>query len=70
MTRYVDAWTSPLNLHIGDRAINPEGLVREWDGHQGIPVCLPCDLAMTEYDNRGGRCCPNCGATELEPVMT
>ncbi|WP_250029898.1 hypothetical protein [Paractinoplanes maris] len=62
MTRYVSEWTTPNNLHVGDRAINPQGIVREWDGHQGLDVCLPCDKAMTEYTASGERCCPTCGA--------
>ncbi len=70
MTRYVDAWTSPLNLHVGDRAVNAEGIVREWDGHQGLDVCGPCDLAMTEFTATAERCCPNCGATAWKRVLS
>jgi len=68
--RYVDPWTSPLYLHVGDRARNETGLVVEWDGSRGVPVCEPCDLAMTEWTATAERCCPRCGATETEPVAT
>ncbi|WP_213004803.1 hypothetical protein [Paractinoplanes toevensis] len=66
--RYVNPWTSPLELNPGDRAVNPGGLEVEWDGHRGIPVCGPCDLAMTEFSATGGHACPNCGAVFGEPL--
>ncbi|GAA0529152.1 hypothetical protein GCM10010172_07230 [Paractinoplanes ferrugineus] len=62
MARFVDPWTLPSDLSVGDRAVNPGGLEVEWNGRRGIPVCGPCDLAMTEYDACGGHQCPRCGA--------
>lgn len=61
--RYVDPWTSPLELNPGDRAINPGSLVTEWDGHRQVPVCPGDDLAMTEWTATGEHACPVCGAT-------
>jgi len=68
MTRYVDPWTLPTDLHVGDRAVNAGGVVTEWTAQGGVPVCIPCDLAMTEYSADGGRCCPCCGAVFGEPL--
>jgi hypothetical protein len=68
--RYVNPWTSPLNLNPGDRAHNPCGLVLEWDGRRGIPVCIPCDLAMTGRSQMGLPKCPTCGGTARTPLET
>ncbi len=68
--RYVSEWTSPLDLNPGDRAVQADGTVREWDGRQGLDVCEPCDLAMTEWTATAERCCPNCGATARERVAS
>lgn len=66
--RLVDPWTSPLDLISGDRAVNPGGLVVEWDGHAGVPVCGSCDVAMTNRAGDGSRCCPTCGAVQGRPL--
>jgi hypothetical protein len=68
--RYVDPWTLPLNLNRGDRARNACGLVLEWDGHRGIPVCLPCDAAMTDRSRIGLPKCPGCGDLSGVPLET
>lgn len=66
--RYVDPWTLPVDLNVGDRAVNDGGAVVEWTSHGGVPVCEPCDLAMTEWTPDGGRCCPCCGAVFGRPL--
>lgn len=66
--RVVDPWTSPLELRHGDRAVNPGGLEMEWDGHRGVPVCVPCDVAMTERTADGGHQCSTCGAVFGRPL--
>lgn len=64
--RYVNPWTSPLDLRPGDRSRNPGCLDMEWDGRVSSPVCPDCDIPMTEFDDCARLCCPTCGVTFLE----
>lgn len=66
MARYVDPWTSPLELNVGDRARTPNGLDVEWTGSRQLPVCHEDDLAMSDYTELGVPCCPACRATEAD----